>query len=241
MSNAGEGTVDVTTSEGAAGKRTPLSRERVLRAAMALADEEGLDALSMRKLGKQLGVEAMSLYKHVANKDDLLDGIAELVASEIYLPNPETHWKIGMRERAISARRVFQRHPWAVGLMEARANPGPASMRYYDTVIGSLRRGGFPIRLATRAFSLMDAYVFGYAAQEINLPFGSTEDLSVIAENIKEQLPAGEFPHFTEMILDYVLRPEWNFEEEFAFGIDLILDGLQRALDEAEKGADAQA
>lgn len=212
-------------------KRIPLSRERVLRAAMALADEEGLDALSMRKLGKQLGVEAMSLYKHVANKEDILDGLAELVASEIHLRSPDTDWKAGMRERAISAREVFLRHPWAVGLMEARANPGAASMRYYDTVIGSLRRGGFSIRLAARAFSLMDAYVFGYAAQEINLPFGSTEDLSEIAANIKELLPAGEFPYFTELILDYASRPEWNFEEEFAFGLDLILDGLQRARD----------
>lgn len=212
-------------------KRIPLSRERVLSAAMALADEEGLDALSMRKLGKQLGVEAMSLYKHVANKEDILDGLAELVASEIHLPSPDTDWKAGMRERAISAREVFLRHPWAVGLMEARANPGAASMRYYDTVIGSLRRGGFSIRLAARAFSLMDAYVFGYAAQEINLPFGSTEDLSEIAANIKELLPAGEFPYFTELILDYASRPEWNFEQEFAFGLDLILDGLQRARD----------
>lgn len=216
------------------GKRAPLTRERVLRAAMDLADAEGIEALSMRKLGKQLGVEAMSLYKHVANKDDLLDGLSELVASEILLPEPETHWRTAMRERAISAREVFSRHPWAVGLIEARANPGVASMRYYDTVIGILRRGGFSIRMATRAFSLMDAYVFGYAAQEINLPFGSTEDLSEIAANIKELLPAGEFPHFTEVILDYASRPEWNFEEEFAFGLDLILDGLERARDEEE-------
>ena len=212
-------------------RRQPLSRERVLRAAMDFADEQGLEALSMRKLGKRLGVEAMSLYKHVANKEDLLDGIAEMVADEIHLPDPNTEWKVAMRERGISAREVFTRHPWAVGLMEARANPGPASMLYYDTVIGSLRRGGFSIRLATRAFSLMDAYVFGYAAQEFNLPFDSTEDLSEIAESIKEQLPTDAFPHFSEMILDYVTRPEWNFDEEFEFGLDLILDGLERARD----------
>ena len=212
-------------------RREPLSRDRVLRAAMAFADEHGIDALSMRKLGRELGVEAMSLYKHVANKDDLLDGIAELVASEIHLPTPDTEWKKAMRDRAISARDVFSHHPWAVGIMEARANPGPASMRYYDTVIGSLRRGGFSVRMASRAFSLMDAYVFGYAAQEINLPFASTGDLADIAETIKEQLPADEFPHFTEMILDYVSRPEWNFQEEFEFGLDLILDGLERYRD----------
>ena len=215
-------------SETRAERREPLSRDRVLRAAMTLADAQGLDALSMRKLGKQLGVEAMSLYKHVANKEDLLDGIAELVASEIHLPAPEAEWKTAMRERAISARVVFSRHPWAVGLMEARTNPGLASLRYYDRVIGILRQSGFSIRMATRAFSLMDAYVFGYAAQEINLPFESTEDLSEIAASIRDQLPTDEFPHFSEMILDYVLRPEWNFEEEFAFGLDLILDGLER-------------
>lgn len=226
------GAMPVTESnETGSERREPLSRERVLRAAIVFADEQGIDALSMRKLGRQLGVEAMSLYKHVASKDDLLDGIAELVASEIHLPAPNTEWKTAMRDRAISAREVFSRHPWAVGIMEARANPGPASMRYYDTVIGSLRRGGFTVRMASRAFSLMDAYVFGYAAQEINLPFDSTEDVADIAEAIREQLPANEFPHFTEMILDYVSRPEWNFQEEFEFGLDLILDGLEHHRD----------
>lgn len=226
------GAMPVTeSSETGSERREPLSRERVLRAAIVFADEQGIDALSMRKLGRQLGVEAMSLYKHVASKDDLLDGIAELVASEIHLPAPDTEWKTAMRDRAISAREVFSRHPWAVGIMEARANPGPASMRYYDTVIGSLRRGGFTVRMASRAFSLMDAYVFGYAAQEINLPFDSTEDVADIAEAIREQLPANEFPHFTEMILDYVSRPEWNFQEEFEFGLDLILDGLEHHRD----------
>lgn len=226
------GAMPVTeSSETGSERREPLSRERVLRAAIVFADEQGIDALSMRKLGRQLGVEAMSLYKHVASKDDLLDGIAELVASEIHLPAPNTEWKTAMRDRAISAREVFSRHPWAVGIMEARANPGPASMRYYDTVIGSLRRGGFTVRMASRAFSLMDAYVFGYAAQEINLPFDSTEDVADIAEAIREQLPANEFPHFTEMILDYVSRPEWNFQEEFEFGLDLILDGLEHHRD----------
>src|SRR5437867_8063557 len=133
--------------------RIPLSRERVLRAAVAFADESGIASLTMRKLGEALGVEAMSLYNHVANKGDLLDGMIDIVFSEIDLPSRGADWKTAMRQRGVSARRVLSRHPWAIGLMESRSSPGPATLRHHDAVIGRLREAGFSIALAAHARS----------------------------------------------------------------------------------------
>ena len=151
--------------------RIPLTRERVLRAAIALCDEGGIESLSMRKLGQQLGVEAMSLYNHVANKDDILDGIVDVVVNEIDVPPIGDDWKAALRQRANSARAVLSRHPWATGLIESRTNPGPATLRYYDSVIGSLREAGFSIEMAAHAFSALDSYIYGFALQEVSLPF----------------------------------------------------------------------
>ena len=210
-------------------KRTPLSRERVLRAAVAVADADGIGALSMRQLGGMLGVEAMSLYNHVAGKDDLLDGMVDVVFSEIDLPPAGTDWKVAMRQRAISARQVLSRHRWALGLMESRASPGPATLRHHDAVIGLLREGGFSIAMAAHAFSVLDSHIYGFALQEASLPFDTAEQTAELAEAILQQLPAGAYPHLAELTTEHVLQPGYDYGHEFEFGLDLILDGLERS------------
>ena len=214
--------------------RIPLSRERVLRAAVALADESGIDSLTMRKLGDAVGVEAMSLYNHVANKDDVLDGMVDLVFSEIGLPSGGADWKTAMRQRAILAREVLSRHRWAIGLMESRTSPGPATLRHHDAVIGCLREGGFSIEMAAHAFSVLDSYIYGFALQEASLPFDTGEETAELAQMILKQLPADEYPHFTELTIEHVLQPGYDYGNEFEFGLDLILDGLERARDTAQ-------
>jgi AcrR family transcriptional regulator len=216
----------------AAQPRDPLSRDRVLRAAVAFADESGIGALSMRKLGEVLGVEAMSLYNHVSSKGDLLDGMIDLVFGEIGLPSGGAGWKTAMRQRAVSARHVLSRHRWAIGLMESRSSPGPATLRHHDAVIGSLRQAGFPIALAAHAFSVLDSYVYGFALQEASLPFDTGEDTAKVAQAIMTQFSSGQYPYFTEMAVEHVLRPGYDYGDEFDFGLDLILDGLERSLPE---------
>jgi AcrR family transcriptional regulator len=206
----------------------PLSRERVLRAAVALADDAGLRSLTMRRLGELVGVEAMSLYNHVAGKDDLLDGMVDLVFGEIRLPAAGAGWRTAMRERALSAREVLSRHPWAIGLMESRASPGPATLRHHDAVIGSLREGGFSVELAAHAFSALDSYVYGFALQETSLPFDTAEETAEVTQAILRQLPADQYPHLVELALERVLQPGYDYGSEFEFGLDLILDGLER-------------
>jgi AcrR family transcriptional regulator len=213
--------------------REPLSRERVLGAAVMLADEEGLDSLSMRKLGQRLGVEAMSLYNHVANKDDLLDGMVDLVVSEIDLPSGAVDWKDAMRRRAISAQSVFSRHPWASALIDSRESSGPARLRYFDWVIGTLRRAGFTLELAVRAFSLLDSYVYGFGRQQLNVSTPPDADPEAMTEAFLRAIPADEYPYLTEMVVDYAMKTGHDESADFGFGLDLILDGLQRLLDRA--------
>ncbi len=207
-----------------------LNREQVVQAAVALADAHGLDALTMRRLGEALGVEAMSLYNHVANKVDLLDGMVDLVFGEIGLPDPSDDWKPAMRQRAVSARSAVSRHPWATGLMESRAAPGPANLRHHDAVIGSLRAGGFPVALAAHAFSLLDSYVYGFCLQETGLPFDATDDVEAMVESILGDLPEAEYPHLWWLTVEHVLQPGYDYGDEFAFGLDLILDALATRL-----------
>jgi AcrR family transcriptional regulator len=212
--------------------RAPLTRERVMRAAVSLADASGIESLSMRKLGQDLGVEAMSLYNHVANKEDILDGIVDLVFSEIALPSGEGDWKPAMRRRAISAHEALLRHPWAPSLMQSRTRPGPATLRHHDSVLGSLRNAGFTLIMAAHAVSAIDGYVYGFALQQINLPLQSREQVEVVGESILRQL-AGEYPHLAEMITDHAMKPGYDYAEEFEFGLDLILGGLERLRDTA--------
>ena len=160
----------------------PDSVELVLDTAVKLADRGGLASLSMRKLGQELGVEAMALYYHFANKDEVIDGIVDLVFSEIDLPASGADWKTAMRQRAISLRDVLLRHRWAIGLMESRRKPGPANLRHHDAVIGSLRSAGLDMPMVAHAYSLLDSYIYGFALQETSLPF-STADEDIHAPN----------------------------------------------------------
>jgi len=210
--------------------RLPLTRERVLAAAVALADRGGIESLSMRKLAQELGVEAMSLYHHVANKDDILDGLVDVVFGEIDLPTGEDGWKAAMRRRAISAREALRRHPWATGLMESRPTPGAANLRHHDAVLGVLRGAGFSVELAAHAYSLLDSYIYGFALQEASLPFHTPEEAAEVAQAIMAKFPASEYPHLTEIAVDHVLQPGYDYGNEYLFGLDLILDGLERAL-----------
>jgi len=217
------------TAGGDAPPRQPLSRERVVRAAMALADAGGIDALTMRRLGDELGVEAMSLYRHVANKDDLIDGMIDAVFAEIELPSGATDWRTAMRERAVSVRAALSRHPWATPLMQSRTSPGPATMRHHDTVIGTLRTAGFSVALTAHAFSALDSYIYGFAQQQRSLPFETGEQTAELAEAILAQFPAEAYPHLAELTVQHVLQPGYDYGDEFEFGLDLVLDGLERA------------
>jgi AcrR family transcriptional regulator len=213
--------------------RAPLSRERVLRAALDLADEGGIESLTMRRLGQVLQVEAMSLYNHIAGKVDILDGLVDLVFSEIMVPSDVADWKAAMRLRAISSREVLTRHPWATSLMQSRTKPGPATLRHNDAVIGSLRKAGFTIDMAAHAFSVMDGYIYGFALQQVNLPSHTQEESAALADSILRELPADKYPYLAEMIVEHALKPGYDYAEEFEFGLDLILDGLERLRDTA--------
>ncbi len=209
--------------------RVPLNKERVLRAAVELADEVGVAALTMRKLAQRLDVEAMSLYHHVANKSDVLDGMVDVVFGEIELPSTDVEWKTAMRQRAGAMRDALNRHPWAIGLMESRRNPGPATLRHHDAVLGCLRRAGFSVAMTAHVYSVLDSYIYGFAMQEQNMPFNSPEELESLADTIMQQVSADTHPHFTEMATEYALQPGYSYANEFEFGLDLILDGLERA------------
>ena len=219
-----------TQTDPSARSRAPLSRERVLRAALVLADGSGIDSLTMRRLGQELGVEAMSLYNHVANKDDIIDGIVDLVFSEIALPADGDGWKPAMRRRAVSAHEALLRHPWAPSFMQSRSRPGTATLRHHDSVLRSLRTAGFTLVMAAHAVSVIDGYVYGFALQQTNIPLQSREQIAEVGENILRQL-AGQYPHLTEMIVDHAMQPGYDYGAEFEFGLDLILDGLGRLRD----------
>ena len=212
----------------AAARRAPLSRDQVLQAAVALADEGGIGAVSMRKLGQVLGVEAMSLYNHVAGKGDLMDGMIDVVFSEIGLPAADGGWKPAMRQRALSARAVLGRHRWAIGLMESRKSPGPATLRHHDAVLGCLRGAGFSVELTAHAYSLLDSYIYGFALQEASLPFGTAVETEQVTQEIAAQMSAEAYPHLAELATQHILQPGYQYGSEFQIGLDLILDALER-------------
>jgi AcrR family transcriptional regulator len=218
----------VTQSEPSVEPRIPLNRERVFHAAVALADERGFESLTMRALGEELGVEAMSLYHHVANKDELLEGMVDVVFSEIELPRTDVDWKTAMRRRATSTREALARHRWAVGLLQSSTSPGPANFRLVNAVLGCLREAGFSVENAVHAYSAQDAYIYGFALQEKTLPVDTPRELAEAAENMRRQFSADEYPHIAETITEQVTKPGYDFADEFEFGLDLILDGLER-------------
>ncbi len=209
-------------------ERAPLNRERVLLAAIDVADESGVDSLTMRALADRLGVQAMSLYNHVGNKDDLLDGMLDLVVGEIDIPD-RTDWREAVRARAISAHDVFSRHPWASVLNDSRETSGPARLQYFEWMVGTLRRAGFSLELTTSALSAIDSYVYGFGRQQLNLSVGGASP-EEMAEAFRQALPPDEYPYLTEMV-EHAFTHGLDEKAEFDFGLEIILDGLERARD----------
>jgi AcrR family transcriptional regulator len=210
-------------------ERASLTRERVLRTALAIADEKGIESLSMRLLGRRLGVEAMSLYNHVANKDEILDGILELVVGEIIIPSVGADWRSAMKERAVSARLAFNNDPWASALMDSRVSSGPARLRYFDAMIGTLHRAGFPFELAARAFSVLDCYIYGFGRQRLNMDSSDETQDKKRAEALRDVLPDEVYPYLAQMA-ELTMKNGYDEDADFEFGLNLILDGLERIL-----------
>jgi AcrR family transcriptional regulator len=210
-------------------KRPPLTRDRVMSAAIALADDFGIERLTIRRLAESLDVRPMTLYHHVDGKEDLLNGIVDLVFAEIELPPAELGWKPAMRIRCLSAREVLARHPWAPPYMESRTTPGPASLRHHEAVLACLMGGGLPLQLTAHAYAILDSYVYGFALQEANLPFGGGEEIAGLASQILDSLPADDYPTLARFTAEHVLKPGYSFGSSFEFGLDLILDGLEAA------------
>ncbi|WP_306233752.1 TetR/AcrR family transcriptional regulator [Agrococcus beijingensis] len=204
-----------------------LSKRRVVAEAIRLADDEGADGLSMRRLASELGAGAMSLYHYVAGKEELLDAMVDVVFDEIELPPEGTDWQSAMRRRAASARQVLARHPWAIGLMESRTSAGPANLRHHEAVTACLRKAGFPVLMATHANWLLDSYVYGFALQEASLPFDTAEELAGMVEGIYlPQLPPDEFPYLNESAAA-LAAAGFDPAAQFDFGLDLVLAALE--------------
>ena len=211
--------------------RTPLSRDRVLATALAVADDGGLDGLTIRSLAQRLDAKPMSLYHYVANKDEILDGLVDLVFAEIELPEPVGEWRAEMTKRARSARAVLGRHPWAIALLESRTTPGPATLRYHEANLATLRAGGFTIPQTGHAYAVLDAFVYGFAVQEASLPFEGPDGAAEVAGPIMELMAAGEYPHLVEFATQHAMLPGYDFGDEFEFGLGLVLEGVARMLE----------
>ncbi|ASJ73258.1 TetR/AcrR family transcriptional regulator C-terminal domain-containing protein [Granulosicoccus antarcticus] len=210
-----------------ASKREPLTRSRIVEAAIKLADISGVDAVTIRKLADSLNAKPMSIYHHLSNKEMIVDCMVDTVFSEITLPRADAHWKEAIYERSASARAVLAGHPWAVPLMESRRSPGPATLKQHDAVIGCLRNGGLSIAMTAHAYALIDAFVYGFAIQEASLPATSGPEMAELAESVMEAAPMEDYPNLMEFASEHVMQPGYDFGREFEFGLDLILDSLE--------------
>ena len=210
--------------------RVPLSRERVLRAAIDLADAEGIESLTMRRLAQELGVEAMTIYYHVANKDDIVAGMVDLVVDEMELPPTGTDWKLGLRKIAMSSYEVLLRHPWAASKILSGPGISRARMRHMDAILGTLRNGGFSAEMTDHAYHALDSHIMGFALWVVGMNLGSDENLAALATSFLQELEREELPHLAEYVEQHLKPRDPADEGEFAFGLDLILDGLERTL-----------
>jgi len=209
------------------GGRAKLSRDRVLQGAMAVADAGGIASLTIRSIAQELGVKPMSVYHHVANKDAIIDGIVDLVFSEIELPVPGGRgWKTEIRRRSVSARDALRRHPWAIQLLQSRTNPGPATLRHHNAVIGTLREAGFSVVKTAHALALIDSYVFGFALSEAALPIHGPETVPEVAEQMLEAFDPAEYPYLVEFAVKHIVKPGYDFGAEFDYGLTRVLDAL---------------
>jgi AcrR family transcriptional regulator len=208
--------------------RAPLSRERVLRTAVELADAGGIDSLTMRRLAQELGVEAMSLYHHVRNKDDILEGIVELVMAEIEVPSAGDDWRASIRRMAVSAYEILVRHPWSASLILGGSGVSPGRLRYMETILGTLRRAGFSAEMTDHAYHALDSHIMGFTLWQVGMNLGTPEDLHQLATAFREQVAAQDLPYVVEHIDEHLKERSADDEGDFAFGLDLILDGLDR-------------
>ena len=206
------------------GRRPRVSREQVLDAALALADEGGLAAVTMASVGAQLGVEAMSLYRHIGNKEEMLDGLVDRVFAEIDVPSDAHDWREALRRRAVSAHAALRRHPWAIGLMESRAKPGPATLGHHDAMVAILLRAGFDGRGATRVYNLLDSYIYGFALQEATLPFTSPEEMASLSTQALAAV-AEAFPHLA-IVQRELVGSGFDYADEFEAGLDILMGAL---------------
>ena len=230
--NETQGAGRVTTSAPTDGRsRDRLSRQRVVHAAIAHADANGLDALSMRTLAEMLEVAPMALYRHVTDKDDLINAMVDAVFTEIGVPSGGGNWKTAMRRRAISVRDALSRHRWAVGLLESRRQPGPANLRHHDAMIGRLRAAGFSMAMTAHAYALLDSYVYGFALTKMNLPFETTDEVAEVAQSMLLPFQVNEYPNLVEFITDHAMQPGFDHGDEFEYGLDIVLDGLASVRD----------
>jgi AcrR family transcriptional regulator len=204
----------------------PLSRERILIAAIHLADKNGLESLSMRKVAQELCVQAMSLYNHVANKDDLLDGIVDIVIGEIEVPDLGVDWQTAMRRRANSAHEVLLRHPWATTPIVSRINVGPAMLRYIDATLGCLCEAGFSFEMVDRAWNAIDSHIYGFTLQELNFPIETTKYAKTAQEYISK-IPSDKYPYMNRLT-HHIIDGYYDGIADFNFGLELILDGLDK-------------
>jgi AcrR family transcriptional regulator len=214
----------------AVANKAPLNLQRTLQVALVIADDEGLDAVTMRRLARELGVEAASLYHHVNGKSQILDALVDLVAAEIEAPVPSANWRAAITQRAHNTRAGLRRHPWAVSLMASRTSPGPATLGLLETGIRCFREGGFSVRQAAHAISVVDSYVHGFVLQEVNLPFRDESELAALTGAIMETFPASEFPYLFELTVQHVLQPGYDYGKEFDTGLEVVLDGVAALL-----------
>jgi AcrR family transcriptional regulator len=206
-----------------------LSRERVIDAAMALADRDGIDSLTIRALADSLGTKPMSLYHYVDGKDALLAAMVEAVFAEIERPDEGLPWREAMRCRCVSARDVLRRHAWAVPLLESGTAPGPESLAHHEAVLATLVRGGFSLQLTAHAYAVLDSFIYGFAMQEANLAVQGGEQSAELAEQIAAAFDPVKYPNLVRLATEHVMRPEYSFGASFEYGLDILLDGFERA------------
>jgi AcrR family transcriptional regulator len=224
---------DVGRRTAEAATRAPVSRGLAVERAVGVADREGIEAVTMRRLARELGVEAASLYHHVSGKDEILDGLVDMVAAEIELPSRTDGWRPPIRQRAHNTRAVLRRHPWAVALMASRTTPGPATLRLLEAGVGSFRRAGFSVEAAAHAISTVDSYVHGFVLQEVNLPFQDESELAAMTGAIMDQFPRTDFPYLFELTTEHVLQPGYDYGNEFDVGLEVVIDGIDVRLGRA--------
>lgn len=220
--------------------RTPLTRERILEAAVDLADRAGIEALTIRRLATELDVKPMTLYHHVDGKEAVLDGMIDLVFTNIALPDKELAWRDAVHGRCRSAREVLASHPWSVPLMESRRSPGPATLRHHEAMLACFLESGMSLQLTAHAYAVVDSYVYGFAMQEANLAVQGASGDEEVTRQIATQFSDDQHPHLMRFSTEHVLRPGYHFGDSFEYGLDLLLAGLDAAA-QAEAEAETEA